>query len=175
MIVEKLAQQYPRARHTFVDQPLSEADFQAQKHKHFSRKAQGGAVGIIRNTKGQVVLVERSGMHAGWALPGGTVEAGEDFSAAFCREIAEEVGISLRDLELVEIEQKKFLSPDGVSFDLVLAVFKAKMVEDDLPEQTSDAIAEGLEVALFDLSSVPEEMILGDREKIRIHSLDTAA
>ena len=165
-ILEELARQYPNARLTGADQSLSEADFQAQKHKHFSRRALGGAIGIISNAREEIVLVKRSGMHAGWALPGGTVEEGEDFSVAFRREIAEEIGVSLDALDLIEVERKKFISPQGETFDFLLAVFEARMREKDLPGPTDDAIAEELEVALFYAADIPTEMILNDREKL---------
>src|ERR1700754_1104005 len=51
-ILQDLIQRYPNARLTATDQPLPAADFQAQKHKHVSRRASGGAVGIIRNARG---------------------------------------------------------------------------------------------------------------------------
>lgn len=165
-ILEKLIRQYPNARLTGADQSLSEADFQAQKHKHFSRKALGGAIGIISNARGQIVLAKRSGMHAGWSLPGGTVEEGEDFLVAFRREISEEVGVSLDGVDLIELERKKFISPQGEAFDFLLAVFEARMREDDLPAPTDAAVAEGLEVALFSPADIPAEMILGDRQKL---------
>ncbi|MBB3594626.1 8-oxo-dGTP pyrophosphatase MutT (NUDIX family) [Rhizobium sp. BK529] len=93
-VFQAFVRQYPDAKLTAADQPLPEADFKAQKHKHFSRRALGGAIGIIHNARGQIVLAKRSGMHAGWSLPGGTVEEGEDFSIAFRREISEEIGVS---------------------------------------------------------------------------------
>jgi ADP-ribose pyrophosphatase YjhB (NUDIX family) len=165
-ILDGLTRQYPNVRLTGADQPLSEADFQAQKHKHFSRRALGGAIGIISNAKGEIVLVKRSGMHAGWALPGGTVEEGEDFSVAFRREIVEEIGVSLDVPYLTEVERKKFISPQGETFDFLLAVFEARMHEEELPEPTDDAVAEGLEACLFYPAEIPSEMILGDREKL---------
>lgn len=168
-IFQALIRQYPDARRTTADQPLSETDFEAQKHKHFSRRALGGAIGIIQNARGQIVLVKRSGMHAGWSLPGGTVEAGEDFSAAFRREIIEEIGVSLDLADLIEVERKKFISPQDESFDFLLAVFEARMREEELPGPTDDAIAEGLEIALFYPADIPSEMILGDRQKLTQH------
>lgn len=165
-ILEGLIRRYPNARLTRADQSLSEADFRAQKHKHFSRRALGGAIGIISNGRGQIVLAKRSGMHAGWSLPGGTVEEGEDFFVAFRREILEEIGVSLDGVDLIELEQKKFISPQGETFDFLLAVFEARMPEDNLPGPTDDAVAEGLEVALFSLADIPSEMILGDRQKL---------
>jgi ADP-ribose pyrophosphatase YjhB (NUDIX family) len=165
-ILDMLVRQYPNARLTTAEQPLPQADFEAQKHKHFSRRALGGAIGIIRNARGRIVLAKRSGMHPGWSLPGGTVEEGEDFSLAFQREIQEEIGVSLDAVELIELERKRFISPHGESFDFLLAVFKAGMHEDTLPSPTDDAIAEGLEIALFDPAGIPAEMILGDRQKL---------
>ncbi|MDE1992237.1 MAG: NUDIX domain-containing protein [Rhizobiaceae bacterium] len=170
-ILSALADLYPDAKVTVAIQPLSTVDYEAQKYKHFSRRALGGAIGIIRNSSGRIVLVERSGMHAGWALPGGTVEEGEDFEIAFRREITEETGIFLEKTRLVEIEQKTFTSPQGEGFDFILAVFTARMQEDELPGETEDAIAEGLNVALFDPAAVPSQMILGDREKIARHAV----
>lgn len=156
----------PGALLTAVDQPLSAEDYAAQHHKHFTRRAAGGAIGVIRNGKDQVILAKRSGMHPGWSLPGGTVEEGEDFEQAFAREIAEEIGISVDAPELVEIERKRFHSPTAETFDFTLAVFVARMIEDDLPETTAEAIAEGLTVRLFGRDEIPPEMILGDREKL---------
>ncbi len=165
-IFQTLARQYPSAKLTKAVQPLPEADFEAQKYKHFSRRALGGAIGIIRNARGEIVLAKRSGMHAGWSLPGGTVEEGEDFSVAFRREILEEIGVSLDKLDLIEIERKTFISPHGESFDFALAVFEASMGDEELPAPTDDALAEGLEIALFDPAHIPAEMILGDRQKL---------
>jgi ADP-ribose pyrophosphatase YjhB (NUDIX family) len=108
-------------------------------------------------------------MHAGWSLPGGTVEEGEDFSAAFRREISEEIGVSLDLVDLIEVERKKFISPQGETFDFLLTVFEARMREEELPGPTDDAIAEGLEIALFYPADIPSEMILGDREKLMQH------
>ena len=165
-IVLSLVRQYPNAVLTTVEQPLSADDYAAQKHKHFSRRALGGAVGIIRDGDGRIVLAKRSGMHAGWALVGGTVEAGEDFAVAFGREVSEEVGITLDCIDLVELERKTFVSPEGESFRFLLAVFSARILEGELPPPTSDAQAEGLTVGLFEPSAIPAEMILGDREKL---------
>ncbi|MBB3463708.1 NUDIX hydrolase [Rhizobium sp. BK377] len=168
-IFQTLIRQYPRARLSTADQPLPEADFEAQKHKHFSRRALGGAIGIIHNARGQIVLAKRSGMHAGWSLPGGTVEEGEDFSAAFRREIMEEIGVSLDLVDLIEVERKRFISPQGETFDFLLTVFTARMREEELPGPTDDAIAKGLEIALFYPAAIPSEMILGDRQKLTHH------
>lgn len=165
-IFHALTRQYPNARLTATDQPLPEADFEAQKHKHFSRRARGGAIGIIHNASGQIVLAKRSGMHAGWSLPGGTVEEGEDFSVAFRREISEEIGVSLDRVNLIELERKKFISPKGETFDFLLAVFEARIGDKQLPGPTDDALAEGLEIDLFFPADIPPEMILGDRQKL---------
>lgn len=160
-ILNALLHRYPHARVTSVVQPLSAADFEAQAHKHVSRQAAGGSIGIIRMTDDRIVLVKRSGMHAGWALPGGTVEHGEDFENAF----AQEIGVSLSDIQLVEIESKQFVSPMGKTLDFVLAVFTAEATGSALPAPTPDARAEGLTVALFQLDDLPAQMILGDRQK----------
>jgi len=163
--INVLLRRYPRARVTSVVQPLSATDFEAQKHKHLSRQALGGAVGVVSMANGQIILVKRSGMHVGWALPGGTVEQDEDFQEAFIREIVEEIGVSLRDTELVEIERKLFVSPTQEKLDFVLTVFTANANEDVLPQPTPDAESEGLTVSLFRREEFPTTMILGDKQK----------
>lgn len=164
-IMNELLQRFPKAVMTDAIQPLDEASFQAQKHKHISRNARGGSIGIISTPRNEIVLVKRSGMHAGWALPGGTVERGEDFVVAFEREIAEEIGIALHATTLVEIERKQFISPSDEKLHFLLAVFTAQMKECTLPPPTKDAKDEGLTVELFTSSRLPQNMILGDRKK----------
>lgn len=56
------------------------------------------AVGIVRNTRGEVLLAQRpKGTHlAGfWEFPGGKLERGETVQAALKRELAEELGVQV--------------------------------------------------------------------------------
>jgi ADP-ribose pyrophosphatase YjhB (NUDIX family) len=48
---------------------------------------------LVRNAAGQVLLVRRTRTPAGWALPGGFVDAGESLEEAVARELAEETGL----------------------------------------------------------------------------------
>ncbi len=71
---------------------------------------------VVRDGQGRVLLIRRSmaskNNKGKWDLPGGKVDAGEDFDEALLREVAEETGL-------------------GISLDRV-----AGAAESDLPERT---------------------------------------
>ena len=52
-----------------------------------------GVCGVVTNTAGEVLLIRTA--KAGWELPGGRVEPGEDLHAALRREVLEETGHDL--------------------------------------------------------------------------------
>jgi ADP-ribose pyrophosphatase YjhB (NUDIX family) len=113
----------------------------------------------------KVLLVKRTKMYRGWALPGGTVEANESFESAFTREIEEEIGLEPHNVNLIAVEQKIFSCPSQESFDFLLCVFTARVHSSGTPIPTQDAIDEGLSVEVFDLDHLPETMILGDKDQ----------
>ena len=166
---ESLKTRFPDAQVSEEVQAVSAEDFRLQKEKHMSRQAEGGSIGIIQTPDNFIVLTKRSGLHAGWSLPGGTVEKGEDFLEAYEREILEEIGVKVENTNLMLIEKKKFVSPENESLHFLLAVFTSSMTERELPPKTADAISEGLHVELFSPDNLPEPMILGDRKKIDLH------
>ena len=55
-----------------------------------------GVCGVVQNAAGQVLLVRTA--RAGWELPGGRVEAGEDLVQALGREVREETGYVLAEV-----------------------------------------------------------------------------
>lgn len=59
------------------------------------------AAGIITNEKGEVLLLDHYlRPDSGWGVPGGFMEKGEQPEAAFRREIREETGLEIRDVEI---------------------------------------------------------------------------
>lgn len=66
------------------------------------------AGGIIFNDAGEVLLLKhrfRSG--SGWGLPGGFIEAAEQPDDALRRELREEIGFEVKDVELFAIRSFK--------------------------------------------------------------------
>lgn len=59
---------------------------------------------IIQNEQGQILIGKRQGSHAPYySIPGGHLENGETFEEAAIKEIKEETGLHISDLNLVAL------------------------------------------------------------------------
>lgn len=61
-----------------------------------------GCGAIIEDVDGRILLQKRSD-YGVWGIPGGLLEIGESFDATVKREVKEETGLELKDLELFGI------------------------------------------------------------------------
>jgi ADP-ribose pyrophosphatase YjhB (NUDIX family) len=117
---------------------------------HFPNMGVGAAV-VVRNARGQVLLVQRSAHQFGagkWCFPCGYVEWGEDIREAARREAREEAGIeiTLGDPVYVETNYHQAGKPT------VGIWFAAQMVD---PDATPVAGDDAVGVGWFDMTSPP--------------------
>ncbi|MBZ9712481.1 NUDIX domain-containing protein [Deinococcus multiflagellatus] len=66
---------------------------------------------LVWGPGGRVLLVRTTKWRGLWGVPGGKVEWGESLEAAVRRELAEEVGLTLRDVRYAQT-QEAVLSPE---------------------------------------------------------------
>ena len=165
---EKLLAKYPGVKIVEVEQELDQATFDAQKMKHEARNAEGGVIGTVWFDDVTFILTKRSGLHAGWALIGGTVENEETFDDAFLREVEEETGVKAKIGRVLLLEHKTFISPSGERLNMDVVLVEATALDGQKILETPGAEQEGLIVKSFDTSSIPSEMILMDREKLEL-------
>lgn len=92
----------------------------------------------IFDQAGRVLLIRRKHPpFAGtYALPGGFVEIGETVEAACRREVLEEVGLDLGDLELVGVYSEPLRDPRGHTVSIA---FAARLSAGAVPKAGSDA------------------------------------
>lgn len=78
-------------------------------YRFFQPKYTIGVVGIIFNDAREVLLVEHV-FHPRipWGLPGGWVGFNEDPQTAVTRELAEELGLTVSNLQLIHVEKTQF-------------------------------------------------------------------
>ena len=76
---------------------------------------QDGAVGIIKNEKGEILLQRRLDNDL-WGLPGGCQELGESYEETIIREIKEETNLDVdeKDLKLISLVSGKYPNGDVV-------------------------------------------------------------
>jgi ADP-ribose pyrophosphatase YjhB (NUDIX family) len=112
------------------------------------------AAAVILNESGEVLLLNHVlRPFSGWGLPGGFLSTGEQPEHAIRREIREETGIELKDLEMFRIRTL------GRHVEML---FSAIAVGD--PVVMSREI---LELGWFDIESMPEQMSGAQKSLIR--------
>lgn len=122
-----------------------------------------GAVVIIRNPAGKVLLQKRP--EGKWGLPGGLMNLGESFEQVAEREVVEEVGLRVRNLQLLNVysgEKYYMKAANGDEFYCVTAVFLTSEVEGSLQLDP----AETLEAGYFEDTQLPEPMVGSHRRFI---------
>lgn len=112
------------------------------------------AAAVVSNSKGEVLLLNHVlRPYSGWGFPGGFLEKGEQAEDAIRREVREETGIELTQVELYSIRTT------GVHIEVL---FKA--MADGEPSVNS---AEIMEVRWFAFQDLPGELGDVQRDQIR--------
>jgi mutator protein MutT len=106
--------------------------------------------------KGEEVLLARRGKDPGygkWSIPGGAVKLGETLEEAVIREVCEEVNLSVRVGEVVEVLERILRDPEGkVQYHYVLVDFLCEYLSGE-EKPSSDA----LEVQWVPVSEIPRQ------------------
>lgn len=119
---------------------------------------------IIENSKGEILLQKRRD-NGCWAILGGSMEVGEKFTETVRREVYEEAGIELGELELFGIysgEDRVIQYPNGDICFGAGVVFKATQYTGELLNNTEEAI----EHKYFSKGNMPDNINKFDKKFI---------
>lgn len=117
--------------------------------RHLLRRPVVGIAAAARTTDGRWLLIRRSDTGQ-WALPGGTLEWGENLRDALVRELDEEAGV--RTLTIGQLVGVYSAPHRDERFHAVTIVVSATVSQ---PERPPDNAAEILEVGLFTQDELP--------------------
>jgi ADP-ribose pyrophosphatase YjhB (NUDIX family) len=121
-----------------------------------------GATGVVVNEYGEVLLIQRDDTRT-WAMPGGSLDAGELPTTGVAREVEEETGLKVLPVRLVGLDYWP-LQPDG----FLIFSFRCLVRGGNL-----QASAESLQVGYYNLNRPPGAMFGIHRERLEqalIHS-----
>jgi 8-oxo-dGTP pyrophosphatase MutT (NUDIX family) len=114
-----------------------------------------GASTIVINPEGKVLMLHRSDNDC-WCFPGGALELGENLEETAMREVLEETGLTLNDVELFGVfsgEDLHYTYPNGDEVYIVDVVFKSASYIGEL--QVNE---ESRKAAYFDIDKLPEKI-----------------
>ena len=110
-------------------------------------------VGGVVIDDGRTLLIRRAGapLKGEWSIPGGLLEVGETLEHGVLRELAEETGLEVRVLELIEVFERIFPAPpnaDGTPGDAARPQYHF-VILDYLCEVRGGALAAGSDALEF--------------------------
>lgn len=128
--------------------------------RHLLRRPVIGVVAAARTSDGRLLLIRRADSGK-WALPGGTLEWGENLRDAITRELFEETGATVLSLgELLGVYSAPWRDP---RFHAVTVVVAARVSE---PDQSRVNPVEVSEVGLFRDDELPRDYSHGMDEVV---------
>ncbi len=119
-----------------------------------------GAVVIILNGQNELLLQHRT--DGGWGLPGGLMELGESLEETARREVKEETGLIIGELELLGVfsGEDYFLKvANGDELYSVTAVYVTRDIQGDIEVD----LTESIEVEYFQFEGLPDGLLSSDR------------
>ncbi|MFF0738979.1 NUDIX hydrolase [Streptomyces sp. NPDC004111] len=117
---------------------------------------------VVTDSAGRVLLLERVDT-GGWGLPGGIMDPGETFEETGRREVKEETGLDLGELNLLGLysgPEYYYRYPNGDEVFNVTVAYTARLPED--VAITLD-IAENRNWRFFDVAEIPDTLIAPER------------
>ena len=88
-------------------------------------------VGGVVIADGKALLIRRghAPLKGQWSIPGGTLETGETIVEGIERELAEETGVKVRALQLIEVFERIFRDEEGrVQYHFVILDYLCEMM-----------------------------------------------
>ncbi len=133
-----------------------------------------GAAVLIIDEQNRLLLEHRKDNHQ-WGLIGGIMEIGESLEETARREVLEETGLELDELEWFGVFSGQDLiyeCPNGDVVVNVVAVYTARRFRGEMKADKDEAY----EVRFFDLRELPKELSPPDRPIIEqyLHNLDSS-
>ena len=119
---------------------------------------------LVENEKGQVLLQKRSD-NGQWCVPGGALELGETYKEAAARELREEVGIEVKELQLFGLysgDDRMITYPNQDVVYSLAVIFKTNKYTGTI----SDEDAEVLEHRFFNSQDIPKDLFAPDARPI---------
>ncbi|EOW9527713.1 NUDIX hydrolase [Bacillus cytotoxicus] len=123
-----------------------------------------GAVVLVINKKGEVLLQQRTEPYGKWGLPGGLMELGESPEETAYREVYEETGIHVKNLRLIHVfSGANYFTKlaNGDEFQSVTTAYYTDEYEGNFNMNTAEAV----QLAFFPIRELPD-YIVGSHKKI---------
>ena len=166
LAINRLTEKYPEARILKINEEVTAYEFGKYKTRIDSHPSEGGVFGFIITEDKRLVLIKRADSNI-WALPGGTVELGEDFDSAFIREVSEECGMEIVIDQVCEIQEKTIVSPSEKTLTFWACVFLSHSISKMQPHVTDKAKDECLEIGKFEYKDMPSRILSSNKEIIK--------
>ncbi|MEN2465085.1 NUDIX hydrolase [Ornithinibacillus sp. FSL M8-0202] len=125
-----------------------------------------GAVAIITNTEGSILLQQRRFPNGVWGIPGGLMELGESTEDVARREVKEETGLTIGRLHLINVysgEDHFIIAENGDQFYVVTVAYYTNEYEGEIQVDEAESIT----FEFFPPTELPERMVGSHREIIR--------
>ncbi|MED0948081.1 DNA mismatch repair protein MutT [Bacillus cereus] len=123
-----------------------------------------GAVVLVIDEHGYVLLQQRTEPYGKWGLPGGLMELGESPEETACREVYEETGIEVKNLRLINVfSGANYFTKlaNGDEFQSVTTAYYTEEYEGEFVMNKEEAV----QLTFFPVTELPD-YIVGSHKKM---------